>query len=91
MAQYRRRIVNHAMRRTLDDFTREGLDALRERLRRSSMIRFLKQFDTDSGDYARERHDWVNQASPDDICKAAAPPRGAGEGRGVVDMPACRP
>ena len=48
------------MQRTLDDVRREGLDALRERLGRADMIRFLQQFETGVGNYARERHQWVD-------------------------------
>ena len=35
------------------------------------MIRFLQQFETGNGDYARERHSWVDQTSLDDIRGAA--------------------
>lgn len=48
------------MHRTLDDIRREGLDALRKRLGRAGMIRFLQQFETGAGDYAAERHAWVD-------------------------------
>ena len=46
------------MQRTLNEVRQEGLEALRERLGRADMIRFLQQFETGSGDYARERHEW---------------------------------
>jgi len=48
------------MPRTLDEVRHEGLDALRQRLGRADMIRFLQQFETGNGDYARERHAWVD-------------------------------
>ena len=50
---------------------RKGLAALRRELGRAGMIRFLQQFETGSGDYARERHAWVDQTSLDDIRSAA--------------------
>lgn len=34
------------MQRTLDEVRREGLEALRERLGRADMIRFMQQFET---------------------------------------------
>ena len=55
------------MQRTLDQIRREGLTALRQRLGRSGMIRFLQQFESGAGDYASERHRWVDSLSLDDI------------------------
>lgn len=60
--------------KTLDQIRREGLDALRERLGPADMIRFLQQFETGQGDYARERHDWVDRTTLDDIRQAAGLP-----------------
>ncbi|MBI4582260.1 MAG: hypothetical protein HY718_21380 [Planctomycetes bacterium] len=51
------------MHQTLDQIRREGLRALQERLGRAGMIRFLQQFETGSGDYAVERHKWVDGTS----------------------------
>jgi hypothetical protein len=65
------------MPRTLDEIRREGLDALRERLGRAGMIRFLQQFDAGRGDYARERHEWVDQASLADLAKSVGERRPA--------------
>ena len=59
------------MKLTLDEIRRKGLAALRRELGRAGMIRFLQQFETGSGDYARERHAWVDQTSLDDIRSAA--------------------
>lgn len=55
------------MGRTLDDIYREGLQALRERLGRAGMIRFLQQFETGEGDYSRARHEWVDQMTLDEL------------------------
>jgi hypothetical protein len=59
------------MARTLEQVRKEGLDALREHLGVPDMIRFLQQFDNGSGDYASERHKWVDETSIDDILKTA--------------------
>jgi len=48
------------MHRTLNDIRREGLEVLRKRLGRAGMIRFLQQFETGAGDYAADRHAWVD-------------------------------
>jgi hypothetical protein len=59
---------------TLDRIRREGLAVLRRRLGRAGMVRFLQQFETGSGDYARQRHDWVDQTTLSDL-KALASKR----------------
>src|SRR5229473_1375670 len=59
------------MRMTPDEIQRQGLEALRERLGRAGMIRFMQQFESGSGDYARERHAWVDRTSLEDIRKLA--------------------
>lgn len=48
------------MHRTLNDIRREGLEALRKQLGRAGMIRFLQQFETGTGNYAVDRHAWVD-------------------------------
>ena len=48
------------MHRTLNDIRRDGLEALQKRLGRAGMIRFLQQFETGAGDYAVDRHAWVD-------------------------------
>lgn len=55
------------MGRTLDEIYREGLQALRDRLGRAGMVRFLQQFETGQGDYARERHKWVDRTTLDEL------------------------
>lgn len=59
------------MRPTLHEIYRQGLEALRERLGHAGMIRFLQQFETGSGDYARQRQAWVDATSIDEIRAAA--------------------
>lgn len=55
------------MTMTLDQIRRKGLAALRRELGKAGMIRFLQQFETGTGDYARDRHAWVDGTSLDDI------------------------
>lgn len=52
---------------TPEEIRRQGLDALQERLGRAGMLRFLQQFDRGEGDYARERHAWVDSMTLTDI------------------------
>ena len=60
------------MRRTQDEIYRQGLEALQERLGRAGMVRFLQQFETGQGDYSRERHEWVDRLTLDDLHKLSA-------------------
>jgi hypothetical protein len=39
------------------------LEALRERLGRAGVIRFLGQFENGDGDYAKDRQDWVDRTT----------------------------
>jgi len=56
---------------TLDEVRRRGLDALRQKLGRAGMIRFLQQFETGRGDYAQTRREWVDHTSLNDIRRLA--------------------
>ena len=60
------------MTKTLEEIRRLGLAALRRELGKAGMIRFLQQVETGSGDYARDRHAWVDGASLDALRAAAA-------------------
>lgn len=59
------------MTMTLEQIRKKGLAALRRELGKAGMIRFLQQFETGSGNYARERHAWVDGTSIDEIRAAA--------------------
>ena len=56
---------------TLEQIRREGLEALRDRLGRAGMIRFLGQFENGAGDYAKDRRDWVDGTSLAEIREAS--------------------
>lgn len=61
------------MRKTLEQIRQEGLEALRKQLGRADMIRFLQQFETGKGDYAKERHAWVDATSLAQLRRAVTP------------------
>ena len=56
---------------TLEQIRREGLEALRDRLGRAGMIRFLGQFENGAGDCAKDRRDWVDGTSLAEIREAS--------------------
>lgn len=55
------------MRLSDEQIYRLGLEALRERLGRAGMVRFLQQLETGKGDYARERRQWVERVTLDEL------------------------
>lgn len=57
---------------TLDQIRTQGLAALRRELGAAGMIRFLQQFETGSGDYARVRREWADRATMADIRASAS-------------------
>lgn len=46
-----------------------GLAALSRELGLVGMIRFMQQFEMGKGDYSKDRHEWLDQYSVDDIAK----------------------
>jgi hypothetical protein len=58
---------------TLEEIRRNGLEALRQRLGRAGMIRFLQQFETGRGDYTQARREWVDRLSLDDLRTLSRP------------------
>jgi hypothetical protein len=69
------------MHRTLEQIRREGLAALRSRLGRAGMVRFLQQFETGQGDYAAQRREWVDRTSLDELKTLARKHRKRSPGR----------
>jgi hypothetical protein len=55
---------------TAEQIRTRGLKALRQALGRAGTLRFLDQFATGSGDYARERHKWVDTVRDEDLLAA---------------------
>ena len=49
------------------EINRLGYKALIEALGFDGMIRFLRQFEPGSGDYTKERHQWLDQFTIEDI------------------------
>jgi hypothetical protein len=46
-----------------------GLAALTRELGLVGMIRFMQQFEMGQGDYSKDRHQWLDQYTVDDITK----------------------
>ncbi len=48
--------------KTLNQIRKEGIDALAKALGPIGMVRFLQSFDTGSGDYTKERREWLDES-----------------------------
>ena len=51
--------------KTLNEIRKEGIEALVKALGPINMVRFLQSFDTGSGDYTKERREWLNKSVED--------------------------
>jgi hypothetical protein len=51
--------------RTLNEIRKEGIDALAKALGPIGTVRFLQSFDTGSGDYTKERREWLDESVED--------------------------
>lgn len=49
------------------ELNRKGFQALVQALGYADAIRFLRQFDQGSGDYTKERQEWLDQLTMDEI------------------------
>jgi hypothetical protein len=45
-----------------------GLEALNEKLGPVGMVEFIQQFDSGYGDYTKERHNWLDKLTIEEIC-----------------------
>lgn len=66
-------------RRTTDEVTTAGLEALWRELGMVDAIRFLRLFVRNDGDYSNDRHAWVDSLSADDIQRMVEELRAAGK------------
>lgn len=52
---------------TLNEIRQKGLEVLSRELGPVGMIRFMQQFETGSGDYSIERHEWLQDHTVEGI------------------------
>lgn len=53
-----------------------GMAALSRELGLVGMIRFMQQFELGQGDYSKDRHQWLDKFTVDDIAKLAREKKG---------------
>jgi hypothetical protein len=64
---------------TPQEIRQAGVAALLRELGPVGMARFLLQFDRGSGDYAKDRHAWVDHLTVDDVAQMIENRRRRGE------------
>jgi len=52
---------------TQEDIRTRGMNVLAKELGVVGMVRFVQQFSNGKGDYTKERHQWIDHLSIDDI------------------------
>ena len=55
------------MEMNLVEIRKKGIEALNKALGPVGMVRFLHQFESGSGDYSKERNDWLKDYKIDSI------------------------
>ncbi len=56
-----------------------GIEVLNRELGPAAMIRFLQQYESGYGDYSKERHEWIDEISVEDIAEKIRKKRVAAE------------
>jgi len=52
---------------TLREIRQEGVQALLDRLGPAGTVRFLQQYELGRGDYTKERHQWLDGVTIDEV------------------------
>ncbi|MCL2294954.1 MAG: hypothetical protein FWC36_08845 [Spirochaetes bacterium] len=60
-------MINQALAKDMNSIRKLGIDALTEKLGPIGMIEFVRQFDSGYGDYTKERHNWLDNLTIEDI------------------------
>ena len=55
---------------TVDEIRAVGLQAIANELGPVGLVRFLQLFETGKGDYSKDRHEWVDRLSAEEIDQA---------------------
>jgi hypothetical protein len=60
-------MVSQVSVKDMNTIRKMGIEALNERLGPVGMIEFMRQFDSGYGDYTKERHNWLDTLSIEEI------------------------
>jgi hypothetical protein len=60
-------MVSQVSVKDMNTIRKMGIDALNDSLGPVGMIEFMRQFDSGYGDYTKERHNWLDKLSIEEI------------------------
>jgi hypothetical protein len=60
-------MINQVLVKDKNTIRRLGIEALNEKLGPIVMVEFMHQFDSGYGDYTKERHNWLDSLTIEDI------------------------
>jgi hypothetical protein len=60
-------MTNQILVKDKNTIRRLGIEALNEKLGPIGMVEFMQQFDSGYGDYTKERHNWLDNLTIEDI------------------------
>jgi hypothetical protein len=60
-------MINQVQVKDTNSIRRLGINALTEKLGPIGMVEFMRQFDSGYGDYTKERHNWLDNLTTEDI------------------------
>jgi hypothetical protein len=60
-------MTNQILIKDKNTIRRLGIEALSEKLGPIGMVEFMHQFDSGYGDYTKERHNWLDNLTIEDI------------------------
>jgi hypothetical protein len=60
-------MIDQAMAKDMNAIRKLGIEALNEKLGPLGMVEFMRQFDSGYGDYTKERHNWLDGLTIEDI------------------------
>lgn len=59
--------MNTVTNKELEEIRKQGVKAIRDTLGVEGMIKFLKIYGDTKGDYTKERQEWINDITEDEI------------------------
>jgi hypothetical protein len=60
-------MTNQVIAKDMNTIRKLGIEALTEKLGPVGMVEFIHQFDSGYGDYTKDRHNWLDNLSIEDI------------------------
>jgi hypothetical protein len=60
-------MINQTVTRDMNSIRKLGIEALNEKLGPLGMVEFMRQFDSGYGDYTKERYNWLDGLTIEDI------------------------